>query len=136
MQMAVITLQNGVRVSNLVEVQPLVLDTGEVLPPCDATTFHDWKACIQETSYHYHPWQDVEIKSYLSVPVRQMLFKLDWEEVDVVLVPPYVRRAVVDEYKRHSATAPFWLDAAYKKTRMAIVQDKETGAVFSNRFLM
>lgn len=136
MQHPVITLHNGVRVTNLVEAQPIVLDTGEVLPPCDTTTLLECKACSKEISYQYHPWQDIEIRLQLPMPIRQLFYKMDWEEVDVVLVPAYVRRAVVDEYKKQINAAPFWLDAAFKKTRMAVVQDEETGAVFSNKFLM
>ena len=134
MHLPVVVLRSGTRVANLFETQPIVLDTGEVLPPCVSAP--NWRMCLREITYDYHPWQDVELKPFLSLDVKQMFFHLDWEEIDIVLVPTYVRQAVVEEYKRYTPSVPFWLDAAYKKVRSILVSDKETGVVFSNKFLM
>lgn len=135
MQLPVTTLRNGVRVANFFEERPLVLDTGEVLPACDPHWLRECQSCVKEIIYDYHPWVDVQLKPYLALPVRQMFFQIDWEEVDIVLVTEFVRRAIVEEYKTQRIEAPAWLDAAYKKTRLAL-RSQADGVVCSTKFLM
>lgn len=133
-KMPIVTLKSGLRVGNFSSPHEFKFVTGEVLAACSSERAKALMLDTTEVEEKNYGWTDIQLKFFLSDNVRVAINTLPFEDVDVVIVPLPVKRAIdgrkaVDRYSLE-------MRRAEGICRVCRVADRVTKTIYGDKFCL